>query len=67
LILSPLNNGNKKIQFELKGADYNDTLIWNSQHSSKTFYHKDEFTNLSSFNKTTEFKAKYFCFDIENQ
>jgi methylmalonyl-CoA mutase len=25
------SNGNKKIQFELKGADYNETLIWNSQ------------------------------------
>jgi hypothetical protein len=27
LIQSPLSNGNKKIQFELKGADYNETLF----------------------------------------
>jgi methylmalonyl-CoA mutase len=39
------NNGNKN-QFELKGADYNETLIWNSPEDIKVkpFYHKDEFT-----------------------
>jgi methylmalonyl-CoA mutase len=28
------NNGNKN-QFELKGADYNETLIWNSPEDIK--------------------------------
>jgi hypothetical protein len=36
-----------KIQFELKGADYNETVVWNSQrHSSKAFYHKMSWPNL---------------------
>ncbi len=35
----------QKIQFELDGADYNDTLIWNSPEDIKIkpFYHNDEF------------------------
>lgn len=35
----------QKIQVELKGADYNDTLIWESLEGIKVkpFYHKDEF------------------------
>ena len=35
----------QKIQFELNGADYNETLIWNSPEDIqvKPFYHKDEF------------------------
>lgn len=34
-----------KIQFDLKGADYNEALIWKSNESIhvKPFYHKDEF------------------------
>jgi methylmalonyl-CoA mutase len=34
----------QKIQFELDGADYNQTLIWNSPEDIqvKPFYHKDE-------------------------
>jgi methylmalonyl-CoA mutase len=42
----PSSNGNKKIQFELKGADYNDTFIWNSPEDIKVkpFYHSDDFT-----------------------
>lgn len=48
----------QKIQVELKGADYNDTLIWESLEGIKVkpFYHKDEFkkntsvrTNVSTF------------------
>jgi methylmalonyl-CoA mutase len=44
LIQSPLSNGNNKIQFELKGADYNETLIWNSPEDIKVkpFYHSDD-------------------------
>jgi len=35
----------QKIQFDLKGADYNDTLVWNSLEGIdvKPFYHRDEF------------------------
>ena len=34
----------QQIQFELKGADYNETLIWNSPEDIKVkpFYHNDE-------------------------
>ena len=36
----------QKIQFDLKGADYNDTLVWNSNEDIdvKPFYHADDFT-----------------------
>ena len=35
----------QQIQFELKGADYNETLVWNSPEDIKVkpFFHKDEF------------------------
>lgn len=38
----------QKIQFELDGADYNDTLIWNSPEDIKVkpFYHNDEFLKI---------------------
>jgi methylmalonyl-CoA mutase len=37
----------QKIQVDLKGADYNDTLIWQSNEGIdvKPFYHADEFSN----------------------
>lgn len=40
----------QQIQFELKGADYNDTLIWNSPEGIKVkpFYHQDEFENTNT-------------------
>ena len=60
----------QKIQFELKGADYNDTLIWNSPESIKVkpFYHKDENIKVSPVaTKASEFKIcqNIFVFDIE--
>jgi methylmalonyl-CoA mutase len=60
----------QKIQFELKGADYNETLIWNSPEDIqvKPFYHKDDFTkNYSVVTKATEFKIcqNIFVFDVE--
>lgn len=48
----------QQIQFELKGADYNETLLWHSPEDIKVkpFYHSDEFepklsvqTNASQF------------------
>ncbi len=60
----------QKIQFELKGADYNETLIWNSPEDIKVkpFYHKDEFTKAFPITtKASEFKIcqNIFVFDIE--
>jgi methylmalonyl-CoA mutase len=60
----------QKIQFELKGADYNETLIWNSPEDIqvKPFYHKDELTkSFPVSTKATEFKIcqNIFVFDIE--
>ena len=38
----------QKIQFDLKGADYNETLIWDSPEDIhvKPFYHSDDFKTL---------------------
>lgn len=40
----------QKIQYDLKGADYNETLVWKSPEGIhvKPFYHQDDFTE--SFN-----------------
>ena len=50
----------QKIQVDLKGADYNDTLIWKTNEGIdvKPFYHSDEFETLPtpSNSKTTEWK-----------
>ncbi len=50
----------QKIQVDLKGADYNDTLIWNSNEgiSVKPFYHADGFSNLTEMpnTKATQWK-----------
>ena len=44
----------QKIQLDLKGADYNETLIWNSPEGIdvKPFYHADEFKNLPEVSST---------------
>jgi methylmalonyl-CoA mutase len=60
----------QKIQFELNGADYNETLIWNSPEDIKIkpFYHKDEFTKVFPvITKATKFKIcqNIFVYDIE--
>ena len=47
------------IQYDLKGADYNETLVWESPEGIKVkpFYHNDEFENKIQVNtKATEFK-----------
>ncbi|MFM9826596.1 methylmalonyl-CoA mutase subunit beta [Flavobacterium sp.] len=54
----------QRIQFELDGADYNDTLIWNSPEGIqvKPFYHNDEFQgNVFSSNPSNSFQI---CQDI---
>ncbi|WP_166925365.1 methylmalonyl-CoA mutase subunit beta [Flavobacterium poyangense] len=60
----------QKIQFELDGADYNETVIWNSPEDIqvKPFYHRDEFSKAASVEtKVTEFKIcqNIFVYDIE--
>ena len=60
----------QKIQFELKGADYNETLVWNSPEDIqvKPFYHKDEFTKAFPVStKATNFRIcqNIFVYDIE--
>jgi methylmalonyl-CoA mutase len=50
----------QKIQADLKGADYNETLIWktNDGINVKPFYHSDEFTSVPnvSSSKATEWQ-----------
>jgi methylmalonyl-CoA mutase len=50
----------QKIQADLKGADYNETLIWHTNEGIdvKPFYHADEFESLPpvSESKASEFK-----------
>ena len=49
----------QKIQFELNGADYNETVVWNSPEDImvKPFYHKDEFEGVAPINtKASEFR-----------
>lgn len=50
----------QKIQVDLKGADYNDTLIWKTNEGIdvKPFYHADEFETLTKVlnTKATEWK-----------
>ena len=45
----------QKIQFDLKGADYNDTLLWHSNEGIvvKPFYHADDFENVDELPLTT--------------
>jgi len=60
----------QKIQVDLKGADYNETLIWNSPEgiNVKPFYHKDDFegkqyTEVPS--NTWSICQSIFVFDVE--
>lgn len=60
----------QKIQFELKGADYNETLIWNSPEDIKVkpFYDREDFSkSFPIITKATEFKIcqNIFVFDVE--
>ncbi len=44
----------QKIQFDLKGADYNDTLVWTSNEGIpvKPFYHSDDFDEFPKPSET---------------
>ncbi|MFV8392720.1 methylmalonyl-CoA mutase subunit beta [Flavobacterium sp. LB2P6] len=60
----------QKIQFELNGADYNETVVWNSPEDIqvKPFYHKDESSKVFSVTtKATNFRIcqNIFVYDID--
>ena len=60
----------QKIQFELKGADYNETLIWNTPEDIKVkpFYDKEDVKDVISVaTKASEFKIcqNIFVHDID--
>jgi methylmalonyl-CoA mutase len=60
----------QKIQFELNGADYNETLIWNSPEDIKVkpFYDKEDLTKKYSVStKASQFKIcqNIYVFDLE--
>ena len=60
----------QRIQFELNGADYNETLVWNSPEDIqvKPFYHKDEFAGVAAIDtKAAEFRIcqNIFVHDLE--
>lgn len=59
-----------QIQFELKGADYNETLVWESLEGIKVkpFYHHDEdYTPIAVATKASAFKIlqDIFVFDLQ--
>lgn len=60
----------QKIQVELKGADYNQTLVWETPEGIKVkpFYHYDEFEKETAINtRVSEFKIlqRIYVFDVE--
>ncbi|ALJ06276.1 methylmalonyl-CoA mutase [Pseudalgibacter alginicilyticus] len=61
----------QKIQVDLKGADYNNTLIWKSNEdiSVKPFYHADDFNDLPdpSNTKASEWKIGQFIYVADVQ
>lgn len=46
----------QKIQYNLKGADYNEALIWDSPEGIKVkpFYHSEDLNNIPHFNITAD-------------
>ncbi|MDQ5929383.1 MAG: methylmalonyl-CoA mutase [Bacteroidota bacterium] len=60
----------QKIQFELNGADYNQTLIWNAPEDIKVkpFYHNDEFKDaywLKNTSQNVSICQNIFVFDVD--
>ena len=59
----------QQIQYELKGADYNETLVWESPEGIKVkpFYHKDEDSKTIGGAAGNGFKIcqEIFVFDVE--
>ena len=60
----------QQIQYDLKGADYNETLVWESPEGIKIkpFYHADETPEsfyASNKNKSFKICQNIFVFDVE--
>jgi len=60
----------QQIQFELKGADYNETLVWNSPEDIKVkpFYHNDELQyHYAVPTKASDFRIcqDIFVYDVD--
>lgn len=60
----------QQIQYELKGADYNETVVWESLEGIKVkpFYHNDDFEkkyNFSSTNEAFKILQNIFVHDVE--
>lgn len=59
----------QKIQVDLKGADYNDALVWESNEGIKVkpFYHKDDFDflNISPEKKRLSICQSIFVSDVK--
>jgi methylmalonyl-CoA mutase len=60
----------QQIQYELKGADYNETLVWESPEGIKVkpFYHADEFEskfNLNAPENAFEILQRIFVHDVK--
>jgi methylmalonyl-CoA mutase len=59
----------QQIQFELKGADYNDTLVWESLEGIKVkpFYHKDESDFKYESTRSNEFQIiqNIYVYDVK--
>ena len=61
----------QQIQYELKGADYNETLVWESPEGIKVkpFYHSDEFEvklNSNAPENAFAILQNIFVHDIHN-
>ena len=59
----------QQIQFELKGADYNETLVWESPEGIKVkpFYHRDEMEpncNLSAASQGFQITQSIYVHDV---
>ncbi|MFK7050003.1 MULTISPECIES: methylmalonyl-CoA mutase subunit beta [Flavobacterium] len=66
----PSKQWKQQIQYELKGADYNETLVWESPEGIKVkpFYHIDESYNpleVNSIKNTFKIVQNIFVHDLE--
>lgn len=64
----PSKQWKQLIQYELKGADYNETLVWDSPEGIKVkpFYHNDETTGFAkTAGKCFSITQEIFVFDLD--
>ena len=65
----PSKQWKNKIQYELNGADYNETLVWESLEGIKVrpFYHEDESQTIPVSTQTTQWQMVHYIYihDVE--